>query len=131
MTRTLTLLMVLQAGIVVNAQNQIRFPGTSTGGTSTGAANVPPGLEVQLAQQGTKLADMDTNINRRLDELRTKLDDVGRSTESLKPDVAKLSVVSNIFTFGVSSLVTIMFTVVLAVPMTFLVQHFLRKKFPQ
>jgi len=86
---------------------------------------------VQLAQQGTKLADMDTNINRRLDELRTKLDDVGRSTESLKTDVAKLSVVSNIFTFGVSSLVTIMFTVVLAVPMTFLVQHFLRKKFPQ
>lgn len=94
--------------------------------SSTGAGNVPPGLEVQVAQQGTKLNDMDLNINRRLDELKTKMDAVGNVTDSLKTDVARLNVVSNIFTFGFQTVLTVFFVV----PLTFLVQWAMKKRFP-
>jgi hypothetical protein len=87
---------------------QVKIPGNSTG-----AANLPPDVEmrVAVAQQGAKLGEMDTNINRRLDTLDISIKDVRSDLKTLQTDVAKLSVVSNIFTFGISAVATIMFTV--------------------
>jgi hypothetical protein len=123
--RVFLLPLALLIGHVISAQ------GVNISGSPTGASNLPPDLAVQIAQLGTKQSDMDTNINRRLDDLGRKLDEVGKTTDGLKTDVAKLGVVSSIFTFGISSVVTIMFTVVIAVPSTFFVQYFLKKKWPE
>lgn len=101
------------------------------GGHSTGAGVLSPDISVQVAQQGVKLDSMDININRRLDDLAHKMDDMEKTTDSLRTDMARLSVFSSIFGFGVSSMFTILLSVGIGLPLTFIVQRFLRVKFPE
>ena len=105
------------------------FAQVRLGGNATGAGSLAQDLTVQVAQQGVKLDTMDTNINRRLDDLVRKMDDMGKTTNGLKTDIAKLGVFSSIFTFGLSSIATVLLSVFLAVPLTFAVQHILKKRF--
>jgi hypothetical protein len=57
MMRNCVYLILLQACTAGAGYCQIAGPRSA----STGAGNVPPGLEIQVAEQGTKLSEMDVN----------------------------------------------------------------------